>query len=66
MMTLNTPEQHHAERIRRGMTQTMENIVHTNNCIVAEQDKRLKARLKAKNDSRLAALEQMKRSVPPS
>ena len=56
--------QHHAERIQRSMAQTMENIVHTNNCIVYAEDKKVKSRLKAKNEQRLAALEQMKQSLP--
>ena len=60
---MNTPAEHHAQRIHRNMTQTMQNIVRTNNCIVAAQDKNLKARLKAKNDSRTAALEQMRRKA---
>ena len=56
--------QHHAERIRRNMAQTMENIVHTNNCIIYAEDKKVKSRLKAKNEQRIAALEQMKQSLP--
>jgi len=46
------------------MAQTMENIVHTNNCIVYAEDKKVKSRLKAKNEQRIAALEQMKQNLP--
>ena len=59
-----TNAQHHAERVRRHMAQTMENIVHTNNCIVYAEDKKLKSRLKEKNEQRISALEQMERSLP--
>ena len=45
------------------MAQTMENIVHTNNCIIYAEDKKVKSRLKAKNEQRTAALEQMERSL---
>ena len=55
--------EHQAERIRRNMALTMENIVHTNNCITLAEDKKLKARLTEKNDRRLAALEQMRKSL---
>ena len=55
---------HHEQRIMRSMAQTMENIAHTNNCIVYAEDKKIKSRLKAKNEQRIAALEQMKRSLP--
>ncbi|MCL2857495.1 MAG: hypothetical protein FWE19_07265 [Oscillospiraceae bacterium] len=61
---MNADQRHHAERIRRNMDQTMENIVHTNNCIVYAEDKKVKSRLKAKNDQRIAALERMKQSLP--
>ena len=54
----------HAGRLERKIAQTMENIAHTNNCIIYAEDKKIKSRLKAKNDQRLAALEQMKQNLP--
>ena len=51
------------ERTQRQMAQTMENIVHTNNCIAYAEDKKVKSRLKAKNEQRLSALERMKKTV---
>jgi len=42
----------------------MENIAHTNNCILGAEDKKIKSRLKAKNEQRQAALEQMQRNMP--
>jgi len=53
----------HTEHMRRNIALVTENIVHTNNCIADAQDKALRARMKAKNDRRLAALEQMQRTV---
>ena len=63
-----TPAEHHAARLERNMRQTMENLVHNNNCVVYAQDKHLKARLKEKSNRRQAALEQMRQSLntPPS
>ena len=61
---MNTPTPEHTQRLQRSMAQTMENIVRTNNCIVAAEDKRMRLRMKAKNDSRLAALEQMRKRFP--
>jgi len=63
-----TPIERHADRVRRNMALIMENIVRANNCIAAEEDKKIKAILKAKNDRRLAALEQMRKllEVRPS
>ena len=52
-----------AERIRRNIDRTIENIVHTNNCIAYAEDKKLKATLKAKNDRRLSALAQQLRQM---
>ena len=60
---MNTSTQPGAEHIRRRMAQTMENIVHTNNCIVYAEDKKVKSRLKAKNEQRISALEQMEKTV---
>ena len=50
-------------RLQRSIQRTMENIVHTNNCIIYAQDRQLKARLKAKNDRRIDALEKMHQSL---
>jgi len=64
-----TPAEHHAARVKRNMQLTMENIVHTNACIAAEEDKKIKSRLKAKNERRQAALDQMRQNLntpPPS
>ncbi|MCL2579954.1 MAG: hypothetical protein FWE32_07965 [Oscillospiraceae bacterium] len=60
---MNEQTQHHQKRIERGIALTMENMVHTNNCIAQTDDKKLKARLQAKNDRRLAALDQMRQSI---
>ena len=61
---LNADVKHHAERLQRNIAQTMANIAHTNNCILYAEDKKIKSRLKAKNEQRLVALEQMKQSFP--
>jgi len=58
-----TPAEHHAARIKRNMQQTMENLVHINNCAIYAQDKQLKARLKEKSDRRQAALDCMRQSL---
>ena len=60
---MSADDQHHAGQVRRRMAQTMENIVHTNNCIIYAEDKKVKGRLKEKNDQRIAALEQMKQNL---
>jgi len=60
---MNPESEHHAARIQRNISMTLENMVHTNNCIAFAEDKKLKARLKAKNERRFAALEQMRQSL---
>jgi len=58
---MTTPAERQADRVRRNMALTMENIVRANNCIATAEDKKIKAILKTKNDRRLAALEQMRK-----
>ena len=55
--------ENHADHLRRNIASLTENIVHTNNCIALAQDKAIKARMKEKNDRRMAALEQMNKSI---
>jgi len=64
-LSMITPAEHHAARVKRNMQQTMANIVRTNSCIASAEDKRIKAQMKARNDRRHAALEQMQQNLNP-
>jgi hypothetical protein len=63
LISMPVPVEHHAERIRRNMALTMENMINTQKHIQKTPDQKLRAQLRTKNERRQHALDEMQKSI---